>query len=148
MKDYLLYTKVAPENVEKAWVHAIPWLQKAMLETNDLHRELSWMKKQLEAGALQLWAIQDKRQDQKPICFLVTEIHDIEGFKILVIKWCAGEKMFEWLEDLAVMEKWALEHGIHKVEIMGRKGWEKTLKSLGYSFEFITVSKLLTRGLN
>lgn len=64
-------------------------------------------------------------QVQKPVCY---------------VELCAGEGI-KCLPFLGVVEAWAKELGCTRMEIMGRKGWERVLKD--YTFKSITLKKEL-----
>lgn len=149
MKEHLLYSRIQQQNMEGAWIAAMPWIEKAIGEVNHTHAELVHIQKGLYAGVLQLWAIQDKRKDNMPVFFLITELHTTEaGFKTLILRWAAGTDMGDWLDDIELLEEICSREGYHKMEVWGRAGWEKVLKPHGFKREFTILSKLVKRGLN
>jgi hypothetical protein len=149
MKDYLTYSRIGQGNLEHAWLHAMPWIEKALGEINHAHAELTHIQEGLRKGFLQLWAIQDKRKNNQPVFFLITELHSTpSGFKTLILRWAAGTDLGEWIDDIETLEYICEREGYHKVEIWGRPGWERVLKEHGYKREFVIVSKLIMRGLN
>lgn len=50
----------------------------------------------------------------------------------------------DWAFGIEVFEDFARNNLCHSVEILGRKGWERALKSSGYEFQNITLSKRIT----
>jgi hypothetical protein len=147
--ENLLYSRVAPQNLEMAWIAAMPWIEKALGEINHAHAELAHIQKGLYAGALTLWAIQDKRKNNLPVFFLITELHTTEsGFKTLILRWAAGTDMGEWINDIELLEHICGREGYQKMEVWGRPGWGRVLKPHGFRKEFEIFSKLVQRGLN
>ena len=147
MKDYFLYSLIRKENIDYAWLNAMPWIQKSLGSINNYHTELEHIQAQLREGFMQLWSIQDTRQGNKPICFIVSHIVQVEGFRTLIIRWCGGERIEEWLEEITTMEKWATNQNCHKVEIWGRPGWIRAMRRFGYEPEFYVVSKIIQRSV-
>lgn len=145
MKDYLLYSRISKQNLPDAWIHAMPWIQKSLGEVNSYHHELAEIGAQLKGGYMTLWSIQDKREGNKPICFLVTHTISCGGFRTFVIRWCGGSKIDEWLEDIKELEHLAEVDNCHKVEVWGRPGWIKRLHRFGYRPEFYVISKVLVK---
>lgn len=47
----------------------------------------------------------------------------------------------DWSFGIGVFEDFARINKCHDVEILGRKGWERTLKDRGYEFQNVTLSK-------
>lgn len=149
MKEHYLYSRIGPRSIQDAWLHAMPWVEKAIGEVNHMHAELAHIQKGLYEGFLQLWSIQDKRKDNQPVFFLITELHTTEaGFKTLILRWAAGTDMADWIDEINLLESICEKEGYHKIEVWGRPGWEKVLKNYGYQREFVILSKLVSRGLN
>lgn len=148
MSKEFIYTKVAKEGVDAAWVHAMPWIQKAMEGINDWHQEMYHVQAQLREGYSTLWCIQDPQQRNVPVCFVITFIIEAGGFRTLVIRWMAGVGMDQWLKDIDLIEGWAQAQGCHKIEVWGRPGWVRVLRPFGYSPEYVVVSKVLPRGVH
>ena len=47
----------------------------------------------------------------------------------------------DWACGMGVFEDFARINQCHDVEVLGRKGWERVLKSRGFKLNFITLSK-------
>lgn len=82
------------------------------------------------------------------------EDHEIKGVfttriiqsrvKWLLIEDLAGEDLSEWINEAhAKVEAWARELGVEQILIEGRRGWERTLKPLGYMPTRTTCVKML-----
>ena len=64
--------------------------------------------------------------------------------KWLLIEDLAGENLSEWINEAhALVEAWAREQGVEQILIEGRRGWERTLKPLGYQPTRTTCVKML-----
>jgi hypothetical protein len=50
----------------------------------------------------------------------------------------------DWSMGIEILEDFARANQCHDVEILGRKGWERTLKDRGYEFQNVTLSKRIT----
>lgn len=149
MKPYFIYVRVSQEALEDAWIQAMPWIAKA-IDKEDYLADLQYIQTQLRRGFMQLWAIQDTRKQNQPICFLITEIRQTPDSdeRIAVIRWCSGENMFEWLEDIAILENLATQIGCTDVEVWGRVGWSKVLKPYGFTKKWEVLSKSIKRSVH
>lgn len=47
----------------------------------------------------------------------------------------------DWAYGMGVFEDYARINQCHEVEVLGRKGWQRLLKSRGFNLNFITLSK-------
>lgn len=64
------------------------------------------------------------------------------GMKILTIQCAGGERMDEWIPQIdAISLSMAHRHGCQKVYIVGRKGWERKLRDIGYEHAHTVLSK-------
>lgn len=53
-----------------------------------------------------------------------------------------GERLDEWADQLfEIMERYAKDLGIHNLELIGRRGWEKILKSRGWDSKLALFEK-------
>lgn len=50
----------------------------------------------------------------------------------------------DWAHGIGVFEDFARNNLCHAIEILGRKGWERTLRDSGYEFQNITLRKRIT----
>lgn len=70
----------------------------------------------------QLWVSGDR--DIQAI--LITRLDDNESERVCHVEVCAGKGIAS-LKFLKIVEKWAKEAGCDRMEIAGRKGWERVL---------------------
>ena len=89
----------------------------------------------LEDGDMQLWiALKEK----EIAASMITQIVPYPRKRVLRIISIAGEDMDKWINNLYMIEDWALEHGCTSLECWGRKGWLKVLKDWKCSYHIIT----------
>lgn len=50
----------------------------------------------------------------------------------------------DWSFGIQIIEDFARANQCHDIEILGRKGWERTLRDRGYEFQNVTLSKRIT----
>jgi hypothetical protein len=141
-----MYTLVNPFNVEEHWPRVAPWLTLA-LGPYETWIDLSFIKEKAKAGFAQIW-IGHKPQSSEIDLVLITESMTIDEKSTLVVRWAAGKDMDEWFGDLGLLEAWAKANGFYKIQVWGRRGWERKLRPLGYTHEFSVVGRLLDRGVH
>lgn len=95
----------------------------------------------IERGNLVTWVIAD---EDRLYGVVACEIETAPNHTIGVISLCAGDEMQQWLHLLPEIENWASENGCSEVQVRGRPGWVRRLKSYGYGERYIAVGKALT----
>lgn len=146
MKDSIHYALIKPENIESAWRIAAPWLMQAIGEV-DLWADIDELKRDLCLGTTQLWVFQEKRQGEI-LVVIITETVLIAGKRCLVIRWLGGKEIKDWLDDIAIIERWAALQGYHKLEVWGRAGWQRALKPYGFRESFRVLEKIVDLGVH
>ncbi len=86
-------------------------------------------------GDMQLWAA---LIEEEIIASMVTQIIPYPRKKVLRIISIAGEDMKDWIDNLPIIENWALSNGCTSLECWGRKGWLKILEDWKCSYHIIT----------
>ena len=88
----------------------------------------------------QLWIIFG--EEDRPITALVTRIENYSLKRMLNFLFIGGAEMGDWLEDLLyATERFAREHGCEGFELVGRPGWKKVLKKLGWTTTFMVCER-------
>jgi hypothetical protein len=106
------------------WARCAPWLEAALAHAGRTH-SLADVKAALERGEARLWTGARSA--------LVAAVERDPGETRLLI-WLAGGARDELENDiLPLAETWGRESGCRRVLIIGRAGWERTLKSKGYA---------------
>ena len=89
----------------------------------------------LTEGEMQLWvAIENK----DIVASMVTQVVPYPRKRVLRIISIGGDGMDRWIEQLPMVEEWALSMGCTSLECWGRRGWLKVLKDWKCSYHIIT----------
>ena len=89
----------------------------------------------LSDGDMQLWIA---LEDDHILASMVTQIIPYPRKRVLRIISIAGEDMENWIDNLPIIENWALSNGCTSLECWGRKGWLKILEDWKCSYHIIT----------
>jgi len=111
-------------NLDAAWARCAPWIEAALAHAGGTH-DLVDVETMVRAGDAGFWPGR--------AAAVVALIEDDPRSRRLVV-WLAGGARPE-LEDelLPQVEAWGRRHGCHRALILGRPGWERTLKAHGYA---------------
>jgi len=119
---------------ELEWARCAPWLDAALAHAGRTH-SLADVRALIEAGEARFWAGRD--------CAAVAALERDPGERRLLI-WLAGGALGELLDDLLPrVEAWGRECGCRRVVVIGRAGWERSLKSKG----FAPLARLIAKDL-
>jgi hypothetical protein len=106
------------------WERCSPWLAAALAHAGGTHR-LDDVRGMVLDGEAQFWAGRD--------CALVALVEDDPCERRLLI-WLAGGARGEIeTEILPRAEGWGRARGCRRALIIGRAGWERSLKNKGYA---------------
>ena len=97
----------------------------------------------LISGKAQLWLIMD--DDDGFLAFGMTEIrvNEATGHQCLVLSEFAGEQGIEAVPLVETIERWAVKRGITDIRPVGREGWRRALKKMGYRVDICLFRKEL-----
>ena len=106
------------------WARCGPWLDAALAHAGRTH-SLDDVAAMVASGEARFWPGRS--------CALVAAVERDPGERRLLI-WLAGGARAE-LEDelLPLAEAWGREAGCRRALVIGRAGWERTLKARGYA---------------
>lgn len=107
--------------------------------TEDNHLDLEDVYSRLETGEWTLWI---SKVETIIVSAAVTSFIYYPKYTALRIVLCAGSDT-NWAEATAYLEEVAKHNGCETLEVLGRKGWERALRSRGFEFQNITLSKRL-----
>lgn len=140
-----MYVIVAPANVEFHWPKVAPWIAQAISAEPEMQQEdLEVIKQNCLRGTSQIWIGHDERGDIELVC--VTELHMLGKELTCVVRWLSGINVDNWTTELdTYIEHWAKERGCLKLQIWGRRGWQRALKPLGYIHEFTVIGRRIDR---
>jgi hypothetical protein len=106
------------------WARCAPWLEAALAQAGRTH-SLGDVKAAIDSGEARFWP--------GAASALVAAVDADPGDRRLLI-WLAGGAREELETDLLPLaEAWGRENGCRRALIIGRAGWERTLKSKGYA---------------
>lgn len=125
----------------ECWGAIAPFIEKAARESND-ELDMDVIKDKVAKNAVLIAAIYD---DDVMIAAVGFELFTYEsGKRVLHILAAGGERVDEWFNQI---EQIATELGkaedCDAVYIIGRKGWERKLKHLGYNHVHTIIGKEL-----
>jgi hypothetical protein len=80
--------------------------------------------------------------DDAVIAIGVLQGHIYDGKFAMNVWGVAGDRRELWLDDfIFYVEDYARQHGAELVTFGGRKGWEKVTKPVGYTVDYVIMSK-------
>ena len=132
---------VPPSKIGEVWSYILPWVASATADTGDWWQPED-VRGNIEAGRMTLWIISDGID---PLGIVATEFEQAAQHKICVVALCAGREQSRWLHLLTEIENWALDAGCSEIQVRGRAGWVRRLKSLGFTERYIAIGKPLTQ---
>jgi hypothetical protein len=106
------------------WARCAPWLEAALDHAGRTH-SLEDVRALVECGEARLWPGARSA--------LVALVETDPGDRRLLIWLAGGEREELETEILPLAEAWGRETGCRRALIVGRPGWERTLKSKGYA---------------
>lgn len=125
--DYKIYG-ILSQYIDVVWRNAKPFIQNA-LKYGDNKYTLDSVKKALISRDMQLWLIY-LNANIKGI--VVTEIIQYPNKKYLTIVLLSGVEFDAWAYHWSTIKEWAIGEGCEAVQVFGRPGWERKLKTLGF----------------
>ena len=132
---------VAPEEVEAAWPHVVPWVQ-SIADRSRGRMTVASIKKACASGRWIMWAV---LESGKPLAIGITELRQAETGKITCcLVGVSGQESDRWAHLIADLEAWARENGCQGMRFEGREGWERKLKPFGYAKTHVVLEKELS----
>jgi hypothetical protein len=128
---------VDPKYVHQIWPHAKEFIHTAVARTGLAKFEL--VEKDVLEGAQLLWIAWDNKIQGAA----TSRLADNGMRKVCEITACGGDRnrSDEWLHILGPIEKYAKDEACSSMRVIGRKGWERVLKT--YHPEYIILEKSL-----
>lgn len=127
------------KDIERIWPTILPKIKGAIeSENGDYHPEE--IKGWLKTGHCQLW-LHNPHGDIQSLC--ITMVDKTEKRKFATIILAAGKDSQEWAECVKILEKWAIAEGCSHIEYVGRRGFEKLLKPMGWTGHRVIMKKVL-----
>lgn len=143
----MLAGMVLPQHLESIWPKMAPWIVQAMQGSGEIDPlALDRLKDDIAKGTCQLWGVLD--EDEEILAAAVTGTGFVGGRAAVVIRYLSGTVMAEWINAIAMIERWAMDHDFELVEVWGRPGWIKALKPHGYRHAFHVLEKNVRQELH
>jgi len=131
---------VPVELVDQYWSHVLPMLSKAFdyasmkVDEQDVYTDIM-------SGDQTLWVAFEGTPLNLVGAFTV-RVKSFPAGKALCGEHLGGDRLNEWVDELFnTMEGYAIHLGITRLELIGRRGWEKLLKSKGWKANTIVYEK-------
>lgn len=139
------FTLVHPMYVDDCWIDAGRYLNKAA-KTSHGRYDILDIRRDIHFGNQQLWILFDG--DDNMIAAITTMFSFYPQKKALVIAFCGSNDDTGWVKHrnlvIGTLNDFARENECNSLELSGRAGWEKVLKSLGFEKSFTTLEMEVT----
>ena len=126
---------VFAHQINEVWEKVLP-LVNSSLEYADGKWTAESIKTALENKQMQLFIV-----GKDVTAIAITQVQQYPAKKVLVVMFCAGSGMNDWVSLMSEFEDWAKEQDCKAVEVIGRPGWERVL---GWERIHVVVRKTLT----
>lgn len=115
---------VHPNEIRDVWGVLEEWMFKVS-DGMGGRENMATLIARITSGEVVLWAIV---KDQQVRGVVGTEfVESPTGLRSLVIRYCVGKKLVDWIHLVDVLEDYAVNNGCQKIETWARKGWAKHL---------------------
>jgi len=128
---------VTPALLPQVW----PQVEHLFLENANLWDEYYTIKsfpQMFHAERMQLWTMNDADEF---LLVMVTEIIAYPKMKVMNVLYMMGEELLDGLKFIEYLERWAWKQGVRKSHAVGRKGFQRLLKPLGYKKHAVAFAK-------
>ena len=133
-EDYKLWY-VNASDIPAVWPQVVDLIAK----TDDPETHHSDIYQELAQGNWVLWIATDSDGVIKVAC--TVHIVFYPKTKVCRVETIGGDGMEHWLKFLHPIEEWAKLNECTAMDVWGRRGWERALKTHGYSFEATLLRK-------
>lgn len=138
--------ELSPIEAQLYWPEAEKYLAKAVKNDYD-SQQLRVIKGRVFAGMNTLWKIDD--EEGATIAWGTTFIYTADGNTIVAQIYVATmDDLTTVTEKLGEFENWAHNKGVHYIEVVGRLGWSKPLRALGFEHNYTSLTKEVYRELH
>lgn len=129
---------IKSHQIPLVWPKVLPYIRMGLDYSEDL--ELDEVRKKLLATEAQLWVIRDGNTLKS---VLVTELTPpVIRFLLL-----GGADADEWIDHLVdVAGQFGASHGCTHIEVVGREGWRRTGRRLGFNHIYTVYRKEIDNG--
>lgn len=131
---------VQPNAVNQVWSDIRPWIIH-LIEEDDSIDELGVVEN-LMNGQLQLWIVKDVSRGIIQ-SVLITKVEIRLKRQVCTIHFLGGKDMDSWIHLLPDLESWAKHIGCGAIDLVGRPGWSRRLKEVGFTLTDVVMEKRL-----
>ncbi len=140
--DNLNIQRYSKTEVVDAWETLLPLLERGRAAWEE-YLTLEDVRKELVEGRLQFWSM-NYTNEKEPFLGFITSIETYTQKCALRIIWLGGERFVEASKVMFdAVEAWARTLSCKNIEIIGRGGFERLLKPLGYKRTHVILIKEL-----
>ena len=132
--------------IPSIWPEAREYLRDAV-EDQDPDSFLRNVQAKIFAGLHTLWRIVDEAGEL--VGYVVTTIYTSDGVtKVAQIYMASGNDLDLLVQEMDHYIEWADARGVHLIEIIGRKGWEKILAPYGFKHNYTSLLRRVREEYN
>lgn len=129
---------VPTDKVKALWPIVAPLLAPAVKYTAG-RSDLRALFEELSDQRQLLWVIRDDAAERIVAALTTREAHYARR-KTLVVDFVGGKHMRDWVEMASgIFRAYARDAGLSGVEMLGRRGWSKVLKSCGWQQNWVIL---------
>ncbi len=137
--------KLEPVEILTHWEEVESFLRPAIIGDADV--TLTAIRTHAIGQLKQIWKFSD--DSGKTTGYAVTEIYTPDGDTITAqIHFAAADDISFLTNHLDHFEHWAREAGANQIEIIGRKGWEKIMRPLGFIHNYTSLTRHIAKELH
>lgn len=96
---------------------------------------------EIQEGSKQIWM---HSTDEAFNATVITQIIEHPRKKTCEVVCLGGEEAEKFLDEIKVIEEWAKLNNCDDIQVIGRRGWARALKSQDYTDRYTTIGKMLT----
>ena len=133
---------VLKEQVPDIWEKVLPFLDEAV-KTSDGRMSTANTFDRIMSQQIFLWVAYDETTLQLHGA-ATTHVTLYDSVKFLTVELLGGNEFFEWRDQMQqALVKLAIAEGARGIELIGREGWVRALKDLGWKPKFTTCQYLI-----
>ena len=131
----MIVSLVPPEYVDKEWPHVANLLAKA-IQYSGGRWDIGSVYEEVKAGKQHLFLIYDENNKETKAAW-TSKFVEHPGARSLQTLFIGGSGYDDWFEEVNdFIRRWADDNVCKFVEFIGRKGWERKLKKIGWTSEY------------
>lgn len=130
---------VPKDKIDMLWNTVEPMLAMATEHSSDRYSTIKIFNDLMEDKKL-LWILVDENDTIKVA--LTTSVEDYPGVRALRVGFAGGEDFLNNLEPMRkAIKEFGASVGCTKLEVLGRKGWERVLTPMGFKFSYLCMEE-------